>query len=47
MRLVDTLNSAGFDLEYDDVRLWLSNADNLVEKCKLVADGFKKEPAEA
>lgn len=42
-RLVDSLNSAGYNLEIDDIRLWLYNTDNaqnkgdLTTSCKKVA----------
>ena len=47
-RLVDSLNSAGFNLDIDDIRLWLYNTEtaqgkgDLVDACQKVAPGYKQ-----
>ena len=47
-RLVDSLNSAGFNLDIDDIRLWLYNTEtaqgkgDLVDMCRKVAAGYKQ-----
>ena len=51
LRLADSLNSAGFNLDIDDIRLWLYNTEtaqgkgDLLDQCRKVTEGYKQGAA--